>query len=203
MWTVIGLGNPGREYEGTRHNVGFEVVELLARRHAARWDRPRKGCRCASFGRGEKRVLLVEPLRYMNRSGEALSELFGADLPELSRTIVVHDDLDLELGRVRVKRAGGAAGHHGVESVAGFLGPDFVRVRVGVGRPEPGQDVVGFLLSPFEADERQVISESLDRAADAVEAIVDLGLEAAMNLYNRRTPASAPEEARAAREEKR
>lgn len=172
---VVGLGNPGRSYERTRHNLGFLVADELARRHGGSW-RKRKRTEAAPVSLGFQDVTLLKPTTFMNNSGAALAEYKADDL------IVVHDDLDLPEGDVRVKVGGGAGGHNGLRSVIGHLGPDFVRVRVGVGRPPPGMGVTDYVLGKMDA----AVRDAVPRATDAVEAVVEDGLEAAMNRFNAR-----------------
>jgi PTH1 family peptidyl-tRNA hydrolase len=181
------LANPGEEFAGTRHNVGAEVVRALSARHGAGL-RPEKGQRASveEVSIGGLRVALAVPTTYMNESGAAVRPLlrrFGVQDP--ARLVVVHDELDLAAGRLRVKVGGGTAGHNGLRSVQSHLHTaDFVRVRVGIGKPpgrQPGADYV--LRRPSKA-ERELLDDSVAQAADAVEAIVTGGVEAAMNRYN-------------------
>jgi len=183
MRTIVGLGNPGRLYVGSRHNVGFAVVEELARRWRWSLGRARHGLRSAPGVVADELTRLVEPQMYMNLSGDALTHL---DPPaEVTDLIVVHDDLDLEPGCVRVKRGGGTAGHRGLDSIVGRYGPGFTRVRVGVGHPARGQDPADYVLSsPFDNQDRDVVSAAVQRAADAVETILLKGVDAAMNAFN-------------------
>jgi PTH1 family peptidyl-tRNA hydrolase len=170
----VGLGNPGRSYERTRHNVGYLVADELARRHGGSWRRKKK-TEAAPVGLED--ATLVKPTTFMNNSGSALAGYRAEDL------IVVHDDLDLEAGTVRVKVGGGAGGHNGLRSIIEHLGPEFVRVRVGIGRPPMGVTVTDYVLSRMDAAVRDAVS----RAADAVEAVVEEGPEAAMNRFNVRS----------------
>ena len=172
----MGLGNPGRSYERTRHNVGYLVADELARRHGGAW-RKRKKAEAAPVSLGPKNATLLKPTTFMNNSGSALAGYKASDL------IVVHDDLDLEAGTVRVKVGGGAGGHNGLRSIIQNLGPDFVRVRIGIGRPPGGMTVTNYVLSRMDP----VVRDALPRAADAVEVVVQDGAEAAMNLFNVRS----------------
>lgn len=184
MTLVVGLGNPGRGYAGTRHNVGWAVADLLAARLRVRWRRAGFAAEVAEGDIGGRRVVLLKPLTYMNRSGEAVAEAarrYGA----AGRVILVHDDLDLPLGRVRVRRGGGAGGHRGVLSVQAALGTREVgRVRVGIGRPPAGVDPADYVLAPFAPEEEAAVGEAVERAAAAVETVVREGFEAAMNRFN-------------------
>ena len=170
---VVGLGNPGRSYERTRHNVGFLVADELARRHGGSW-RSKKKTEAAPIGLGLKNVTLLKPTTYMNNSGAALVGY------RQEQIVVVHDDLDLSMGDVRVKVGGGAGGHNGLRSIIQHLGNDFVRVRIGIGRPPVGMSVTDYVLSRMDSAVREVVP----LAADAVEAVVESGPEAAMNRFN-------------------
>lgn len=184
---VIGLGNPGGEYAGTRHNVGWRCLEVLARR--GRFTRERRdGPAWVRSGSLEGcDVVLARPRTYMNLSGRAGSHLTRTLGVAPESTIVVHDDVDLRLGRVQVKRGGGHGGQKGVLSLMdSWRTRDFLRVRIGVGRPPDGTDTSDHVLRPFRPDERAVIEEAIERAADAVVAVVSLGEEEAMNRVNRR-----------------
>jgi len=171
------LGNPGRSYERTRHNVGFLVADELARRHGGSWRKRKKAEAAPITLLGFQDVTLLKPTTFMNNSGSALA---GHNRAE--DLIVVHDDLDLPEGDVRVKVGGGAGGHNGLRSVIGRYGPDFIRVRVGVGRPPPGMGVTDYVLGKMNS----TVRDAVPRAADAVEAVAEDGPEAAMNRFNAR-----------------
>jgi peptidyl-tRNA hydrolase, PTH1 family len=177
---VVGLGNPGRSYERTRHNAGYLVVDELARRHGGSWRRKKKA-ESADVSVGPKNVTLLKPTTFMNLTGSALAGHRAENL------ILVHDDLDLDPGTVRVKVGGGAGGHNGLRSTIQNLGPDFVRVRIGIGRPPEGArvSVTDFVLGRMDS----AVKEALPRAADAVEAVLEEGPEAAMNRFNVRNTA--------------
>jgi PTH1 family peptidyl-tRNA hydrolase len=183
---VVGLGNPGTDYVGTRHNVGFDVVDLLARRHGGRLRKAKERALAGEVRIGDRRVGLAEPQTFMNLSGESVGRLVRRyDIDELHRLVIVHDELDLPLGRLKVKLGGGLAGHNGLRSIKAHLHTDdFVRVRIGIGKPpskEQGADHV--LKRPGKAV-RSVLADMVERAADAVEAIVTEGVEVAMNRFN-------------------
>jgi PTH1 family peptidyl-tRNA hydrolase len=183
---VVGLGNPGAEYRHTRHNVGFDVVELLAERHGGRLRKGRERAMVDEVRIGSRRVALAEPLTYMNLSGEAVAPLvrrFGVEDP--ARLVVVHDELDLPLGRLKVKLAGGLAGHNGLRSIKAHLHDDgFARVRIGVGKPPSKEHGADHVLKRVGKSERKVLDEVVAIAADAVELILDEGVEAAMTRFN-------------------
>ncbi len=181
MVVVAGLGNPGLEYRATRHNVGFDTVERLATRESAIWsDAPT--ARLARVKLMGREALLVEPMMYMNRSGEVLAALLGEFRPDA--LVVAYDDLDLPVGRVRIRRRGGSGGHRGVASVIEWCGGEFTRVRVGIGRPEAPASAAEYVLSPFVADERIAVDEAIERAANAIGCVVERGVEAAMDRFN-------------------
>jgi PTH1 family peptidyl-tRNA hydrolase len=170
---VVGLGNPGRSYERTRHNAGYLVADELAKRHDGSW-RKRKKAEAAPISIGLTGTTLLKPTTFMNNSGSAVSDHGPEDL------IVIHDDLDLEAGTVRVKVGGGAGGHNGLRSIIGRLGNDFVRVRIGIGRPPAGVGVTDYVLSRMDS----AVREAVPTAADAVEVVLEHGPEAAMNRFN-------------------
>ncbi len=190
MHVIVGLGNPGSRYATTRHNVGVFVVAELARRWRLSLGPTPYGSRLARGLIDSEPVLIVEPQMYMNRSGPALSQLQPP--VNAAELIVVHDDLDLECGRLRIKRGGGSGGHRGVESIVECYGPEFVRVRIGVGRPSVGEDPAEYVLSPFADIEREAIDAAVIRAADAVECILRYGVEVAMNQFNTRSNSAPP-----------
>ncbi len=187
-WLVVGLGNPGPEYARHRHNVGFLVVELLAGRLGARFGRHRRAVAEVAEGRlgfGGPKLVLAKPLTYMNLSGGATAGLASFYKIPVEQIIAVHDELDLPFGTVRLKRGGGENGHNGLRSLSKSLGTrEYVRVRFGVGRPPGRQDPADFVLSDFSTVERKELEFLVDRAADAVEAVVQRGLEWAQNAYH-------------------
>ena len=199
-WVVAGLGNPGEEYSRSRHNLGFMTVDRIAKTKGVELGRRRFKGVTAELTLAEKPAILVKPQTFYNLSGECVSDLVGYFKIAPQQLIVVHDELDLEAGRLRIKQGGGDAGNRGVRSIAESLGTtDFIRVRIGIGRPagftvemEPGrqpktEENKDYLLRPMTAAERQALAPILERAASAVEAIAERGLEAAMNRYNQRS----------------
>jgi PTH1 family peptidyl-tRNA hydrolase len=190
---VVGLGNPGAEFEGTRHNVGADVVTLLAERHHARL-RSEKGlhAQASTVRIHDRPVLLAIPSTYVNESGLALTNLVrraGLGPDGLgSRLVVIHDELDLPPGRVKIKAGGGSAGHNGLKSIDSHLKTnDYVRVRIGIGKPPGRQPGADFVLKRPAAAERELLAEAIAEAADAVEAVLADGVEAAMNRVNTAT----------------
>ena len=192
---VVGLGNPGKEYAGTRHNVGEQVVAQLAQRHGSALKSGRDNAlvaesRFAPPGVDGPRVVLAFPLTYMNDSGRAVQALARRyQVSDPGRIIIVHDELDLEPTVVRVKVGGGLAGHNGLRSIAQHLGTqDFVRVRIGVGKPPSKERGAGHVLSKLPARERELFDVAVQEAADAVELIVEESADAAMRRFNIKRP---------------
>ncbi len=184
-WLVVGLGNPGPSYAGNRHNVGFMVADLLASRVGGRF-KAHKGRADLFEGRlVGVRVLLAKPKTYMNLSGGPTASLRDFFKVPVERILCVHDELDVDFGRLRLKRGGGAGGHNGLRSLDSALGSrDYLRVRVGIGRPPGRQDPADYVLKDFTAAERKELPLEVDRAADAVEALLTGTLEAAQNTYH-------------------
>ncbi len=184
---VVGLGNPGAEYVGTRHNMGVEVIEALARRHAMKFSRSSRERALVADGRiGDARVVLAYPQTFMNLSGESVRPLVARyGITDPSRVVVVHDELDLPVGRLKLKLGGGLAGNNGLKSIKAHLdSPDFVRIRVGIGRPPGTQSGADFVLRKPGKAERVELDVTVQLAADAVESILSNGLERAMNVVN-------------------
>jgi peptidyl-tRNA hydrolase, PTH1 family len=185
-WLIIGLGNPGAEYAGTRHNVGFRVVDLLAERHRIDTRRTEKR---AFVGYGEiagEPVVLAKPITYMNLSGESAAPLMRMLELTPADVIVVYDEMDLPTGRIRVRPSGSAGGHNGIKSLIQHLQTEeFPRVRIGVGRPAQQQGRnIDHVLGKFQRDELEPIQQAIERATDAVETIIADGVLAAMNRFN-------------------
>ncbi len=185
---VVGLGNPGDEYAATRHNVGAEVVELLAQRHGATLKKGKERARVAEVQVGGRRIALAIPLTYMNDSGESVRLLVRRYGVEPEALLVVHDELDLPVATVRLKEGGGLAGHNGLRSIKAHLQTDaFLRIRIGVGRPPGGKERgADHVLARFGKRERAEVDVSIAEAADAVEEIATAGIQAAMNAFNAR-----------------
>jgi PTH1 family peptidyl-tRNA hydrolase len=185
MLLVVGLGNPGNEYEATRHNVGFRVADLLADRARSSFSEKKWKARLARTRIAGSDAQIMKPETYMNLSGEAVGPALGFYKLPTSELVVVHDELDLEPGRVKLKKGGGHGGHNGLRSLIQHL-PDaeFVRVRIGIGRPPPGRDSADYVLSRVSKDERELMDRAIEDAADAVESIVKDGLPRAMSRWN-------------------
>ncbi|WP_225845295.1 aminoacyl-tRNA hydrolase [Streptomyces sp. HPF1205] len=189
-WLVAGLGNPGPEYAGNRHNIGFMVADLLARRMGGTFKRAQKAQaqvvegRVGPPGPAGRRVILAKPMSYMNLSGgpvTALKEFYKVPTEQI---VAVHDELDIDYGTLRLKLGGGDNGHNGLKSITKSLGPGYLRVRAGIGRPPGRMDVAAFVLKDFSSTERKELEWFVDRAADAVEALITEGLERAQSTFN-------------------
>jgi PTH1 family peptidyl-tRNA hydrolase len=182
---IIGLGNPGKEYENTRHNVGFRVVDELARRHGLTFGKlERKAIMATGVIRGKK-VILAKPQTYMNLSGEAVRSLMDFYKVELPRLLVISDDLDIPLGTVRLRKFGGAGGQGGMKNIIQHLSTqDFNRLRFGISRPPGKMAPRDYVLSVFKGDDAILAAQVVDRAADAAETWLVEGIETAMNRYN-------------------
>jgi len=184
MKLVVGLGNPGRKYEGTRHNVGFRVIDELARRWQVAVDRRQFAGLVGQWRTSGQRVLLLKPMTFMNRSGQSVAQATGFYKLALADLLIVLDDMALPLGRLRFRRQGSAGGHNGLEDIIARLGNDgFSRLRIGI-EQVGGERMVGHVLSPFAPQEREEIEAAIVRAADAVQCWLEAGTDEAMNRYN-------------------
>lgn len=187
-WLIVGLGNPGKEYAGHRHNVGFMVADLLASRVGAKFGRSKRAHTEVAEGRlgfGGPKLVLAKPLTYMNLVGAPVASLVQFFKVPVSNVIAVHDELDVPFGQVRAKRGGGEGGHNGLRSMSKSLGSkEYARVRFGIGRPPGRQDPADYVLSDFSAAERKELDFLVDRAADVAESIVLEGVEWAQNKYH-------------------
>ena len=193
MKLIVGLGNPGRGYAHNRHNIGFLCLNHFARTQGIPFDKKQSKAR---IGRGEaagSEVVLAKPQTYMNHSGEAVSLLMKRFKVKLDDLLLIHDDLDLPLGKIRIRLSRGSGGHKGVGSIISSLGnQDFIRIRVGIGRPAKNEgpaeasedDIIAYVLSDFTAEEKQVVSQVIPRVSEAIHHILSEGLEAAMNKHN-------------------
>jgi PTH1 family peptidyl-tRNA hydrolase len=185
MKLVVGLGNPGRKYAGTRHNVGFDVMDLLAARHRLEWEGAPTDALIAKWR--ELSTLFAKPLTFMNLSGRAVGDLLRFYKIDAADLLVVVDDINLELARLRARAGGSAGGHNGLKSLIELLGTEaFPRLRVGVGRGDARRDLADHVLATFDPGERTAVAESVERAADAVELFVAEGIAPVMNRYNRK-----------------
>ncbi|MFF9408753.1 aminoacyl-tRNA hydrolase [Streptomyces anandii] len=189
-WLIVGLGNPGPEYAMNRHNVGFMVVDLLADRIGGRFKRAGKAQaqvvegRIGPPGPDSRRVVLVKPMSYMNLSGGPVNALRDFYKVPLANIVAVHDELDIDYGVLRLKLGGGDNGHNGLKSMTKAMGPDYHRVRFGIGRPPGRMQVADYVLKDFSSTERKELDYFVDRAADSVECLLAEGLERAQSTYN-------------------
>jgi PTH1 family peptidyl-tRNA hydrolase len=185
MKLIVGLGNPGRKYEGTRHNVGFAAVDLLAGRHGVSWESARAEALIGKW-RAEN-TLIAKPLTFMNLSGQAVLDLLQFYKIDPQDLLVIVDEAQLDLGRLRARPSGSSGGHNGLKSVIGVLGTEnFPRLRIGVGRGDARRDLGDHVLARFDPAEQPVIDEAVQRAADAAETFVREQIVAVMNAYNRK-----------------
>ncbi|HEY7499397.1 MAG TPA: aminoacyl-tRNA hydrolase [Vicinamibacterales bacterium] len=185
MKLIAGLGNPGRKYAGTRHNVGFEIVDALAARHGLEWESAPAEAMMAKWRSAN--ALVVKPLTFMNLSGHAVGELLRYFKIEFSDLLVIVDEAQLELGRLRTRPGGSAGGHNGLKSLIEQLGTqEFPRMRVGVGRGDARRDLADHVLATFDRDERTIVGEAVARAVDAVEVFIADGIGPMMNRFNRK-----------------
>jgi len=185
VWLVVGLGNPGPEYETTRHNAGWLVADILADRMGGKFKAHKTRAQVVAGRLLGHRVVLAKPRSYMNLSGGPIVGLRDFYKIERDRIVIVHDELDIPFGTLRLKLGGGDNGHNGLKNITRALaGPDYYRVRVGIGRPPGSLAPADFVLRPFSAAERKELGVHLERAADAVETLIADGLDRAQNLYN-------------------
>jgi len=184
MWLIVGLGNPGRKYAKTRHNVGFLALEEIADRYGIDLTENRGGYR---IGRGSvegQKVFLAEPFLYMNVSGPVVYALCRKFTAETGNLVVIHDDLDMETGKLRIRKTGSSGGHRGVDSIIQSIGSrNFIRVKIGIGR-EDGVRAEDYVLGKFSRLEMSIMKEAIQRAADAVQLLVSEGVDKAMNTFN-------------------
>jgi len=188
MILIVGLGNPGRKFANTKHNIGFMVADFLAKKLEANF-KEKEEFFIAQSKIDNKEVLIVKPKTYMNLSGRAVKVLLDEEtqkaLPE--SLIVIHDDLDLPLGKIRIKKNGSSGGHKGIQSIIEQIGTkNFIRLKIGIGK-DPSQNSSEYVLSPFTKKEKPLIKEKISLAASAVISIITEGLEKSMNIYNRET----------------
>ncbi len=183
MWAIIGLGNPGARYKETRHNAGFLVLDKLAKRHSISLKEKGLNQRAKGFI-SETEVILVKPLTYMNRSGLAIKEIFKECSVSSEDLIVIHDDIDLEIGRLKIKQSGSSGGHKGIQSIIDSISTsNFIRLKIGIGR-DPTMIVSDYVLQKIRNQDIEIFTRSIDSAVVAVESIITYGIESAMNRFN-------------------
>ena len=193
MKLIVGLGNPGREYAHNHHNIGFMCLNHLARAHGIPLDKKQGQARTGSGNIAGNKVVLARPQTYMNLSGESVSRLINKFKVSPEDLLVIHDDLDLPLGKIRLRHGGGSGGHKGIDSIISCLGNrDFYRIRVGIGRPDTvngslqdgGTEIIDYVLSDFTPDEKKIITKVIPEVTEAILCLLNEGLTAAMNKYN-------------------
>lgn len=185
MYVVIGLGNPGNKYKGTRHNVGFDTIDCIAQRNNTKINKIKFKSIYGETQIGGQKVLLVKPQTYMNRSGESVLDIYNFYKIPLENIIVVVDDVDIKFGSLRIRTKGSAGTHNGMKSIIYLLqSDDFPRIKIGVGKPNEHQDLADFVLSGFSKDDRIYIDSTIEQAAKAVEKIITDGVNHAMNEFN-------------------
>lgn len=190
MKLIVGLGNPGKEYSTNRHNIGFLCINHLARTHHISLDKKQGKARVGTGTIAGNEVVLAKPQTYMNLSGISVSQLIQKHRVQLADLIVIHDDLDLPLGKIRIRQGSSAGGHNGIKSIIGSLGTqDFIRIKIGISRPQTEEDnkvesIVDYVLGDFSEDDMKIVQETIRRTGDAVVTIITDGVSAAMNKFN-------------------
>jgi len=185
LFIIVGLGNPGKDYTNTRHNVGFDTIDLLAKRNSININKIKFNSVYGEGTIGDEKVLLVKPQTYMNNSGITVRDIYNFYKVPIENVIVIVDDIDIQFSRVRIKAKGSAGSHNGLKSIIYLLGrDDFPRVKIGIGSKRENQDLANFVLSRFSKDEREVIESSILTAAESVETIVRYSLDKGMNEFN-------------------
>ncbi len=184
---LVGLGNPGTEYEQTRHNVGFRAMDEFCEKHSVKCDKMKYNSYMGEYREGGKRVLLIKPLTYMNNSGEAVGAVSAFYKIPADRILVMFDDISLEPGIIRIRRKGSAGGHNGLKDIIAHLGSDeFMRVKIGVGaKPHPDYDLKDWVLGKFPPDKRDDIENALKNTVKAVDEIIARGIDSAMNKFSK------------------
>ena len=185
MYIIVGLGNPGDKYEKTRHNVGFNVIDLLAKEYSIDVSKIKHKALIGEGRVGTEKVILVKPMTYMNLSGESVADICNYYNIDLENLIVIYDDIDLDVGKIRIRKKGSGGTHNGMRSIVKCLGTtDFPRVRVGVSKPEPGRDLANFVLSRFSKDEEVDLKDGFDKAIKAIDCIIREDIDLSMNKFN-------------------
>ena len=185
MQAVIGLGNPGFKYSKTKHNVGFDTIDIIAKRHGVKIKKKEHKALVGECMIGENKVLLVKPQTYMNNSGEAVRAIVDYYKLDISDIIVISDDLTLDIGVLRLRKKGSAGGHNGLKSIIKCLGSEeFARLRVGIGKVPPEWEIIDYVLSRFDRKDRAAVKETMEAAADAIECALTDGLDKAISTFN-------------------
>lgn len=187
MYIIVGLGNPGREYAATRHNIGFDAITRIAEDNNIKLDFKKHKAICGKGYLGGQKVVLAMPQTYMNLSGESVRELVDYYKVAQEELIIIYDDISLEVGQLRIRKKGSAGGHNGMKSIINHLGTqEFARIKVGVGDKPRGWDLADYVLSRFPKDEETVVRDTLKRASMACQMIIHEGMDEAMNCYNKK-----------------
>ena len=185
LYIIVGLGNPGDKYEKTRHNVGFNVIDLLAKEYSIDVSKLKHKALIGEGRVGTEKVILVKPMTYMNLSGESVVDICNYYNVDLENVIVIYDDIDLDVGKIRIRKKGSGGTHNGMRSIIKCLGSnEFPRVRVGISKPKNGQDLADFVLSRFAKEDEKSLNESFENAVAAIDCAIRLDLDLAMNRYN-------------------
>lgn len=185
MKIIVGLGNPTAQYAGTRHNIGFAVIDRIAEEYNISMDIKKHKAVCGRGVMEGQKVILVKPQTFMNLSGEAVREVFDYYKAEISDVLVIYDDICLDVGKLRIRAKGSSGGHNGMKNIIAHLGSqDFARIRVGIGDKPKNMDLADYVLSHFYGEEKEAVSEGIDRAVKAVAAVLAEGTDSAMNRYN-------------------
>ena len=185
QWLLVCLGNPGKEYANTRHNIGFLAADALEKRTGVKFNKLKYRALTGEVTLGGQRVLVVKPQTYMNLSGEAVKLAGGFYKIPPERILVLYDDISLPLGKLRIRASGSAGGHNGIKNIIAHLGTDaFPRIKVGVGAPQREDGLVDWVIGSFTASERKVVDEAIDKALDAAECVIEKGVSEAQNRFN-------------------
>lgn len=185
LYIIVGLGNPGDKYEKTRHNVGFNVIDLLAKEYSIDVSKLKHKALVGEGRVGTEKVILVKPMTYMNLSGESVVDICNYYNVDLENVIVIYDDIDLDVGKIRIRKKGSGGTHNGMRSIIKCLGSnEFPRVRVGISKPKNGQDLADFVLSRFAKEDEKSLNESFENAVAAIDCAIRQDLDLAMNRYN-------------------
>lgn len=185
LYIIVGLGNPGDKYEKTRHNVGFNVIDLLAKEYSIDVSKIKHKALIGEGRVGTEKVILVKPMTYMNLSGESVVDICNYYNVDLENVIVIYDDIDLDVGKIRIRKKGSGGTHNGMRSIIKCLGSnEFPRVRVGISKPKNGQDLADFVLSRFAKEDEKSLNESFENAVAAIDCAIRQDLDLAMNRYN-------------------
>ena len=185
MYIIVGLGNPGKQYENTRHNVGFNIIDILADEYGISVNKMKYKALIGEGRVGTEKVVLVKPVTYMNLSGESLAEIYNFYKVDTSNIVVIYDDIDLDVGKIRIRKKGSGGTHNGMRSIIKCLGSnEFPRVRVGISKPKNGQDLADFVLSRFSKEDEKSLQESFENSVAAVDCAIRNDLDLAMNRYN-------------------